>query len=123
MLPVLPYTFHDSWLIEVRVGPRREVVMGAFLDAMEQEPAISGIGVRLRFGAIENFDEIRAFFSALQKHEKPPLYYGRIDWLGYDRDEPLRSNRLVLRINLERHGSAVIRCRNVAAWPDPELKD
>lgn len=72
---------------------------------------------RNRFGAIGNFDEVRAFFE-------PEMRGGWIGNLAYDKHESSRPNRLIIRIVFMDEGDPVlvIRCRNMTVWqdtPDP----
>ena len=56
----LKYRYHDSLLESHRVGPQRELILEIRLDPVWNPGAQQN--VRLRFGAIENLDEVRSFF-------------------------------------------------------------
>lgn len=107
----LPYEFHDGILLGVAVGPRREVTLTASLDPVWQ-PSGTAECALLRFGNIDNFAEVQAFFARANPH--PRGYFGRIDRLDYAQDEPSRANRLSLQLELEWHGTIIIRCRNLS---------
>jgi len=119
-LPDLRYSFHDSGLCEVAVGPRRELMLGLDLDTEEQQPTGSPRAARIRFGGIENYDEIRAFFEQLQRQKVPLYAAGRVQ-LDYARYLVSRRNHLVFQIDFEYYGSCTIHCRNVNVWEDDSI--
>ena len=60
--------YHDGAVVRIDVGPRREVVLHVRLDPVWNDGDKS---VRqLRFSAIENFDEVAAFFA----RQPPPAF-------------------------------------------------
>ena len=111
--PPLPYNFHDGGLAAIEIGPRREVTLTVGLDPVWNAGECTA---RIRFGGIENFDEVRAFFATLPPARLPGAFLDGIDYLDYDRAEVSRVHRLVLRLELDHGGTVTIRCRNVTAW-------
>ncbi len=57
----LRYGYHDAQLERCQVGPQREVILEIRLDPAWNRHAPRY--VRLRFGAIQNFEDVRAFFE------------------------------------------------------------
>lgn len=119
-LPDLRYNFHDSGLCDVAIGPRRELTLGLELDPVEQHPPFALGGARIRFGEIENIDEVRAFFEQLQRQKVPLYHAGRVQ-LNYARHLESRRNRLIFQVDFEYYGSCTICCRNVNIWQDDSL--
>src|SRR5689334_2194296 len=110
----LPYDFHDGGLLEVKLGPRREVTLtvGLALPGRMGDHMVDA-----RFGGITNFEDVRAFFKRIPVRPAPDVFVDRIDGLDYDEAEVSRVNGLILRLQLEWHGQIVIRCRNIAVRP------
>jgi hypothetical protein len=106
MPSALPYNFHDGVLAAVEVGPRREVTLAVGLDTVWNAGERAA---RVRFGGIENFDEVRAFFATLAPARLPGAFLDRIDFLNYDPAEVSRVQRLVLRLELDYGGTVAIR--------------
>ena len=79
-VPELQHNFSGAVILEARVGPRREVTLLMELWPMFRERPVSqwrlgeGPVVELRFGGIENFDEVSAFFEDFKQ--------GRNAWGG-----------------------------------------
>jgi hypothetical protein len=59
------YNCHDGLLETCQVGLRREVILGIRLDPVWNPEAPAR--VRVRFGAISNFEEVRAFFERVER--------------------------------------------------------
>lgn len=59
----LTASYHDGGLESVEIGPRREIDLVVALDPVWN----SGDGTtrRLRFSAIQNFDEVASFFQSV----------------------------------------------------------
>lgn len=62
-LPSLLNDYHDAQLERVAIGPRRELTLFIHLDPL-WNPSILEYAV-VRFGSIDNFDEVERFFSGL----------------------------------------------------------
>jgi hypothetical protein len=61
----LTYNYHDALLVACEAGPQREVSLEIHLDPV-WHPAAPPI-VRVHFGAISNFEEVRGFFERVQE--------------------------------------------------------
>jgi hypothetical protein len=59
----LNFAYHDALLETCQVGPQREVILRIRLDPVWNPTAPREVTVR--FGAIQNFDAVRAFFDRL----------------------------------------------------------
>lgn len=115
MVAPLPYNFHDAALASIRVGPRREVTLTVALDL----PGRLGDHIaHIRFGGIDNFEEVRAFFGNLPPRPSTRAFIDRIAQLDYAKTEVSRPKKQVFRLELEAHGAITIHCRNVAARQD-----
>jgi hypothetical protein len=60
----LSRNYHDSQVANCRIGPQREVILEIRLDPVWNPTTPSS--VELRFRAIQNFEEVRAFFQRIQ---------------------------------------------------------
>ena len=65
----LKHRYHDSSLAGHRVGPQRELILEIRLDRIWNPGGPET--VRLRFGAIDNIDEVRKFFERLDESQAP----------------------------------------------------
>jgi hypothetical protein len=97
--------YHDACLASFTLGPRRELILEIALDPVwnKQAPPTAYV----RFGGIENYDEIVSFFRALP----PPRsngYIAEIVGLQYTGDGP---NWVVA--DLQGHGHIRIRSHHV----------
>jgi hypothetical protein len=64
-----PFNFHDGQLTNFSVGPRKEVTLHIALDRVwnqKQERT-----VLVRFGAIQNFEAVSAFFEKIDRPHDP----------------------------------------------------
>lgn len=59
----LNFHYHDALLVGCQVGPRREVTLRVRLDPIWNPTGPQE--VQLRFGAIQNFDDVRALLEQL----------------------------------------------------------
>ncbi len=64
----LNYNCHDGLLVACEAGPQREVTLEIHLNPV-WHPAAPPI-VRVHFGAISNFEEVRDFFEPVQESGK-----------------------------------------------------
>lgn len=58
------YNYHDGLLMGFTLGPRRELILDVLLDSVWNKHSTSA---NVRFGAIENFDQVSSFFGSLPK--------------------------------------------------------
>ncbi len=111
------FSFHDSSLLGVQMGPRRDLSLSIDLD-----PAWNpgGGAVKVNFDAVENFAEVKEFFSALEDSDEPEAYLAEITGLEYDRMAGRGGLKRVV-VDLGQHGPVEIDCRLVTTlgpWPD-----
>ena len=79
------HNYHDSHLISFTLGPRRELALEVALDSVWNKDASSA---SLRFGGIENYDDVVAFFQALPKPSQVDAYIAEIGGLEYLKAKP-----------------------------------
>lgn len=110
-VPNLKYNFHDAGLAQVKLGPRKE----AGLTVILVEPvAPNNHTVVIRFGGISNFEQVQDYFQKIEAPAYPDACLARIDDLSYDQKEKSLANKLIFNLELDRFGSAQIRCRNIS---------
>ena len=80
------HNFHDGQLASFTLGPRRELTLEIALDPVWNKAGPSSASVR--FGGIENFDEVASFFRALPPPPRPDAYIAEVIGLGYLGDGP-----------------------------------
>jgi hypothetical protein len=90
-LPHLLNDYHDAQLERVAIGPRRELTLFLHLDPV-WNPSILEYAV-VRFGSIDNFDEVERFFSALRCDPASDFI------TGVSRLEPVQRGRWVLDLD------------------------
>lgn len=61
MFHTFKYVYHDGHLVSYELGPRREITLIIFLDSNWNKNIKKN--VELRFGAINNFNEVTSFFK------------------------------------------------------------
>ncbi|MEO8285729.1 MAG: hypothetical protein ABI670_04790 [Chloroflexota bacterium] len=109
-LPEMPYNFHDAGLVQIAVGPRKELTLVVRLDDPHYPPRQK---VTIRFGGITNLPEISAFIEQVPPIISEASYMARVDHLDYDAYEPSKQQSLNFRLELDMVGKLLIRCRNV----------
>lgn len=112
MLPELPDNFHEGEIAAIQAGPRRELTLtitGAFPDPGSNGHRYHVQTWAVRFGGIDNMEEVRAFCS-------PTLLGRRIGNLHYAGDEISRAHRLIVVLTMYDDDALLrIRCRNLTA--------
>jgi len=98
--------FHDGQLASFTLGPRRELTLEIALDPVWNREAPSSASVR--FGGIENFDEVASFFRALPPPPHSDAYIAEVIGLQYSGDGP---NWVV--VDLEGHGHIRVQSHHV----------
>lgn len=104
----LRYNYHDANLSGIKLGPRREVTLILELDD------IVGQVIHLRFGGIENFDEVNEFFTRILSAQSGHGHIARVDALNYDESTKSTTHKLVFGVELDGFSLMKVRCRNVA---------
>lgn len=80
--PEVEYDLHDSSIVSVSSGPRREVSVAIDLYPIFYPDKQR---IQLRFGGIENFDTVRRYVDAIRQKADDRDYIGcRIDAFHYD---------------------------------------
>jgi hypothetical protein len=107
-LPSLVYDYTHARIERCDFGPRREVTLTLSVLLWNGPKGNYLEGVRVRFGGIENFEEVSTFFAAAP-HPKTEL-----SCLRYAANPPSRPGHLNIEIALERvEVSTVVRCGSV----------
>jgi hypothetical protein len=115
MLPELPSSFHEAQIDALQLGPRRELTLTVTdLDVdPDNRTRFLAVNWQIRFGGIDNFEEVRAFCSHA-------LLGQRIGYVDYAADEISRVHRLVFVLHMYDDDTSVhIRCRNLTTRQVP----
>lgn len=104
---VFSHNFHDGLLMGFTIGPRRELTLEIVLDPVWNGGAAPAVSVR--FGGIENFEEVAAWFRFLPQPRRPDQSLGGIDSLKFAEQG---RGRVILEVG--GHPVIEIRCANVA---------
>jgi hypothetical protein len=89
------------------VGPRREVVLEIVLDPVWNKAA--GNMVRIRFGAIKNFEVVKEFFDGIPSRRSDDALLATIDSLKLVHRNPNHFS-----LSLDRFGRVVIEASHIA---------
>jgi hypothetical protein len=117
--PPLPHNFHDGEIAALTFGPRRELTMRisvALLPPGHTAGTMPWFDYQLRFGGIDNYEEVRNFFSRAE-----PV--SRIASLNYADDERSRANRLIVRLKIDDDSQLRIHCRTLLIWQNGDGED
>jgi hypothetical protein len=101
-----PFNFHDGQLTDFSVGPRQEVTLHIALDPVwnqKQERT-----VLVRFGAIQNFDVVSAFFEKIERPTDRDRAIVEVIGLLHSGD---RKDAVI--VDLSPYGSVEIKSRHV----------
>ena len=93
-LPSLIYDFGHSLIEAITVGPRREVKFTIAVLERHGHRGQYAYTVQVRFGGIENFDEVASFFD-----DPPDRALEKIDYSGTKTSKP---GQLVFVMSCER---------------------
>ena len=104
------FNYNDAWLINYRLGPRRELHLLIYLDSI-WNPGLKE--VTLRFAAIDNFEEVVRFFATIPLPPAADRFIGEIDQLQWS---PAPAGFL---LGLNRAGSLLIQAQNFAETCSP----
>ena len=101
------HNYHDGQLSRYTLGPRRELTLEVALDPVwNRETSHSAL---VRFGGVENFDEVASYFRGLPAPPGPDAYIAEVVDLGHLEDSP---NWVV--VELAGYGQIRIHSRHVA---------
>jgi hypothetical protein len=117
-VPSLEQDFYNAYILEANLGPRREVTLQMELWPKvngERIPWTAGQGqgplLEVRFGGIENFVEVSAFFESFS--DSPNAHCG-LHYLAYDETENPKPGRLVLEMEFDSTGDRLkIQCQKL----------
>lgn len=99
------HDYHDSHLASFTLGPRRELALEVALDPVWNKGAPSA---SVRFGGIENYDEVAAFFRALPPPPQADAYIAEIIGLQCEGDGPNWVD-----VDLAGHGHVRVHARHI----------
>lgn len=100
------FNFHDSCLLKVVIGPRREVRLHVQLDLVWNPGCPEFVVAHL--SKIENFNEVRTWLETFSGEEHLGLV-GALDRVGKD-----------VVLDLDRHGKIVFRASRLVVEPPTE---
>ena len=124
-IPALKHVYPWSTVHSFEVGPRREITLYMKLwrkDILNRhdhnwnknrEPATI---VPVRFGGVENLEEVQAFFERVKVEtiKLSPNAIEPIEVFDYDREHESKVNEIYFRIYFDRSGDEIIiRCQSV----------
>lgn len=100
------HNFHDGQLASFTLGPRHELTLEIALNPVwhKEAPPVTTV----RFGGIENFDEVASFFRALPTPPRLDAYIAEVIGLQYLVDGP---NWVV--VDLDGHGHIRVQSHHV----------
>ena len=121
-LPTLKHIYSWATVSSFEVGPRREITLfmklwrSDILNRHEhkwQENREPATIVPVRFGGVENLEEVQTFFEKLETEITESCGVQLIYKFGYD-EQKSKSNEIYFRVYFENSGaSIIIRCQNV----------
>ncbi|MDY3557900.1 hypothetical protein R5W23_005867 [Gemmata sp. JC673] len=115
VLPSLAHDFRHARIEAVAVGPRREVTLSVSPLVWDGGTGRYTDPVPVRFGGIENFSDVAAFFAGA------PDERSELAWLRYADQPRSRVGSLFLELTFERTDAwIVVRCSSLSVGdPDP----
>jgi hypothetical protein len=99
------HNYHDGHLASFTLGPRRQLTLEVALDPVWNTDTDSA---SVRFGGIENYEEVASFFRALPPPPRSDAYIAEIIGLDFEGDGP---NWVV--IDLASHSHIRVHSRHV----------
>jgi hypothetical protein len=107
-VPPLIHDFRHARINSVAIGPRRELALSVAPLVWNGTNGHHGDGVSLRFGGIENFTEVSAFFS------DEPQQRSELQCLRYAQSRPSKQGCLFFELSFERiEAKVIIQCSNL----------
>ncbi len=132
-ISALKHNYGWSNIVKFEVGPRREITLfmklwqSDILDWHEhnwkqnREPATI---VPVRFGAVENLEEVQAFFENLVTETTRSCGVQLVYKFAYDWKQESKINEIYFRVYFENSGEPIIiKCQNITekeAFFDPK---
>ena len=105
----LDHNFHDGCVYEFRLGPRRELALVVGLDPVWNP---GGGRIVIRFGGIENFDEVSEFFRKIERPNEQDAAIDQVDRMKCDTSLVSKGLRR-FTLELDHNGAVEIDCRTV----------
>jgi len=78
----LKHNYHDGQLVSFSFGPRNEVTLEIYLDPV-WNPGGPSTG-RIRFGAIQNLNEVQAFFERVSPPRRGGAFLAEVIGIVYE---------------------------------------
>ena len=78
----LKHNYHDGQLRSFSIGPRNELTLDVHLDPVWNPGAAST--ARIRFGAIENLDEVKRFFERVAPPRSDGAFLAEVIGIAYE---------------------------------------
>ncbi len=117
-LPSLVHDFSHAHIRGVSVGPRREVTLSVSPMVWDGHKGRHAEPVPVRFGAIENFAEVSAFFSA------GPHEWSELAWLRYAVERVSKPGCLYFELLFERiDARLVVHCGSLQIGAPTEQRN
>jgi hypothetical protein len=99
----LAHNYHDGQLSSFSLGPRNELTLEIHLDPV-WNPAGPESG-RIRFGAIENMNEVKEFFDRIHEPRNEGAFLAEIIAVVYE-------HKAKWTLDLADYGSVAIKAKN-----------
>jgi len=114
-LPSFIYDFHHARIDAVAVGPRRKATLLVAPLVWDGHNGRYADAVRVRFGAIENFVDVSAFFASA------PYERSELAWLCYAEGRRSKPGCLFFELAFERiDARLVVQCGSLQVGDSPE---
>jgi hypothetical protein len=99
----LSHNYHDGQLSSFAIGPRNEVTLDIHLDAVWNRVGPSS--GRIRFGAIENMEEVKTFFEGIPSPGADSAFLAEVIGIIYE-------HKAKWILDLAEIGSVVIKAKH-----------
>src|SRR6266576_4699936 len=78
----LSHNYHDGQLSSFSIGPRNEITLDIHLDPIWNRGGPSS--GRIRFGAIENIEEVKNFFATIPSPRREGAFFAEVIGIVYE---------------------------------------
>jgi hypothetical protein len=110
-LPDLKYDYYDAHIVDLEIGPRREVSLTMLIHIPDSRHWVGYETVAVRFGGIVNFEPVKKFFDDLSRS---PNAYNGLHYLRYAKDRSAKSGSLFFEMEFDSSEDHVrIDCRSI----------
>ena len=122
-LPEMKRSYTWGALINFEVGPRREITLSIrrypsdlndrhshkWKENRDATPVDS-----IRFGGIENFEEVKTFFESMKNSKRTKRGTPMVDWISYDQQHKSKLGHLFIKIFFDWPGIGItIECSSI----------